>query len=141
MADDSKSRLAHLRSILPKEQVAAFDERYTEYLKELEQNEAQMEILYNIDYNKCAEAITFEQLSEITFVKAQLMIDNMSMGKRVRIFTKLNYRLEHLYEGTKGYNDQGFGKSLPPKQFYTIMGKIKHMETLKQWLFGLHLEK
>jgi len=79
--------------------------------------------------------ITFEDLIKVTFNKAHVIINKMSLKKRIKMLEELDKHLLHCYEVTKQYNDQGFGKSISPEVFYKIMGKIKHLEILQNWLY------
>jgi hypothetical protein len=81
--------------------------------------------------------ITFDQLTKFTFNRAKEIISHMSLSKRINILKELDKHLLYLYQSTKQYNDQMFGKSLPPKTFLSIMGKIKHLEILQLWLYGI----
>jgi ribosomal protein L37AE/L43A len=83
------------------------------------------------------ENMTFEQLTQFTFNKAKEFIFKMSLKKRISMLKELDYKLVYLYQATKEYNDQMFGKSMPPKDFMSIMGKIKHLEILQNWLYGI----
>lgn len=87
--------------------------------------------------NHMEDNITFEALSKLTFNKAHDLIVKMSLKKRMNMLKELDHHLVHCYEVTKKYNDQGFGKSLSPEIFYNIMGKIKHLEILQTWLYGI----
>lgn len=81
--------------------------------------------------------IVFEDLIKLTFNKAHDIINKMSLRKRIKMLDSLDKHLLHCYDMTKEYNDQGFGKSMSPNIFYSIMGKIKHLEILQNWLYGI----
>lgn len=117
--------------------VSLLGEEYSQYENDLKKSEEELEGILNLDLDHHAEEITFEQLCSITFIKAKKIIFKMSIKKRIAVLKDLDHRLVHLYDGLKGYNDQGFGKSLSPQIFYQMMGKIKHMEILQQWLYGI----
>jgi hypothetical protein len=104
----------------------------------LKASEKELEMI--LDLNKIeewAESITFDQLTKLTFDKAHRAIGKISMKNRIKLLNELDRRLVYLYECTKGYNDIMFGKSMPPKDFFSIMGKIKHLEIIQNWLFGI----
>lgn len=87
--------------------------------------------------NHWEDNITFDSLIKLTFNKAHDIIKKMTLKKRIKMLEDIDKHLLHCYEVTKGYNDQGFGKSLSPDVFYSIMGKIKHLEILQNWLYGI----
>lgn len=87
--------------------------------------------------NHWEETITFEQLTKLTFDKAHTLINKMSLKKRITILKELDHKLLYLYESTKAYTDRMSGKSMSPKVFISIMGKIKHLEILQAWLYGI----
>lgn len=110
---------------------------FMEYEANLEKSQQELELLLNLDLDKHAEAITFDQLCVITFNKAKVVICKMTIQKRISMLKPLQNRLDHLYEGTKGYYDSMFGSPVSPKVFQQMMGKIKHMEILMSWLYGI----
>ena len=82
--------------------------------------------------------ITFDQLCKLTFNKAHETIQKVPLKKRITLLEDVDKHLVHCYEIVhKDYNDQGFGKSMSPEIYYRIMGKIKHLEILQNWLFGI----
>jgi hypothetical protein len=83
------------------------------------------------------ETITFDQLTKLTFDHAHNVINKMSIKKRIQILVQFQKHLDCLYDATKGYTDQMFGKSMPAKTFRSILGKIKHLEILQAWLYGI----
>jgi hypothetical protein len=84
-----------------------------------------------------AQYITFDDLSKLTFDKAKKVIQHISLAQRIDYLGKLDKKLLYLYESTKGYNGQGFGKSMPVKDFMHVMGCIKHLEIIQTWLYGI----
>jgi hypothetical protein len=131
----SVSRASHINF----EPLSYLSEEFIEYEQtELQQSEKEMLDLLNPEcISTLSETITFEQLSKLTFNKAHNCIIGMQIAKRIKMMEDLKFHLFHLYEATKEYNDKGFGKSMPPKDFQKIMGKIKHLEILQSWLFGI----
>jgi hypothetical protein len=115
----------------------------SEEMEEYEQSvlkESEREMLMLLDFtvsDNFTESLTFDQLSKCTFDRAHEFINKMTLPKRIHILHELDKHLLHVYETTKGYNDQGFGKSLSPNIFYSLMGKIKHLEILQSWLYGI----
>lgn len=84
-----------------------------------------------------AEELPFDDLMRLSFDTAHKVINNVSFKRRLQLLEELDYKLVHLYDATKAYNGQVFGKSMAPKVFQRIMGNIKHLEIIQNWLFGI----
>jgi len=114
-------------------------EEMKEYARALE--ESQQEVLSLFEENeatKWADIISFDELTRLSFSKAHTIIKNISFKKRLKLLSQLDYHLVCLYEETKKYKDLIAGKSeLTPKDFMRIMAKIKHLEILQSWLYGI----
>lgn len=104
----------------------------------LKESEKELLLLLNVnDSEDFVEQMSFDQLSKFTFDKAHNFINKMTLPKRIQILHELDRHLIHTYDATKEYNDKGFGKSISPNVFYSLMGKIKHLEILQSWLYGI----
>jgi len=102
--------------------------------------QSEKELLNMLDLTRIDEwaiRITFDELNRLTFNKAHEIIKKLSIAKRIKLLKELDAKLIYLYESTKQYNDQGFGKSVSPEVFQSMMGRIKHLEILQNWLFGI----
>jgi hypothetical protein len=119
--------------------ISYLDEEYRDYENQfLKESEAELTLILNLkDPKGIAGKVTFDQLIKMTFNKAHEVIQRMDLKKRITILEQLRVHIEHLYEAVKGYNDKGFGKSLSPQVFYSLMGKIKHFEIIQNWLYGI----
>lgn len=127
-----------MRNICNDPNLTNLGEEFKEYEESLKKSEQELINLLGLkDINMLSECITLEQLSKLTFNRAHDVINKMSISKRIKILNDLDYRLVHLYVATKEYNDEGFGKSMSPKDFIFIMGRIKYLEILQQWLYGI----
>jgi len=111
-----------------KEYARALEESQQEVLSLLEENEA----------TKWADIISFDELMRLSFSKAHAVIKNISFKKRLKLLSQLDHHLVCLYEETKKYKDSVAEESkLTSKDFMRIMAKIKHLEILQSWLYGI----
>ena len=97
-----------------------------------------LDALNEVELNQFIEEIAFAELIKISFNKVKGLIEKMTLKKRIKMLSELDDRLVFLYQETKGYNDALFGKAkYGPKEFQKIMGKIKHLEIIQTWLYGI----
>jgi hypothetical protein len=109
------------------------------YLSNLyEEAKQNIEEMDEATVNEYAEKINLEELIKVTFNKSKKIIESMTLKRRIKMLSELDEHLLYLYQETKGYNDALFGKArYGPKEFQKIMGKIKHLEILQNWLYGI----
>lgn len=118
--------------------ITALSEQYGDYVAGLKESEKELLAILDLrGVDKLVETINYEQLTKLTFDKAKSLIQKFSVAKRIKVLQDLDKHRVYLYDCTKAYNDQMFGKSMPVKDFMKIMGKIKHIEILQNWLFGI----
>jgi hypothetical protein len=120
-----------LDQVLSTPGISYLSDLYQEVKNELDQ-------INEVEINAMSERITLADLIKISFDKAKKVTTKMTLTKRIKLLNELDAHLVYLYHETKGYDDQGFGKSkYGPKEFMKIMGKIKHLEILQTWLYGI----
>jgi hypothetical protein len=107
------------------------------YEAQLQKSEAELNQILNLNLDKHAESITFEQVCSITFIKAKDIIFKMSVKKRIDVLKVLDYNLDHLYKMAADYGEPDVEVPITPKVYLALMGRIKHLEILMQWLYGI----
>lgn len=85
------------------------------------------------------EEITIEDLLDMPFNYAHKCINQFSLAKRIDMLDALDTRRSYLYNQASRYGaeDQRDPDMLTPKEWKIIMGKIKHLEILQGWLYGI----
>jgi hypothetical protein len=83
--------------------------------------------------------VTLEDLIKMPFNRAQACISKFSLTKRIKVLENLDTRRSYLYNQASRY---GAGNPKDPnrlsaKDWRTIMGRIKHLEILQAWLYGI----
>lgn len=86
--------------------------------------------------------MTLEELSKLPFDSAKQAIDGMSIEKRITMLNDIDTYLVHLYSAANNYcGDDTHHVSkeniLTAAEFRSLLGKIKHLEVLQQWLYGI----
>lgn len=83
--------------------------------------------------------VKLEKIMSSNFMSAKEIIDQMTIVKRIALLDEVyNYR-EFLYESISRYGMEGIPKDeqLTASDFRLLMGRIKHLEILQNWLFGI----
>lgn len=83
--------------------------------------------------------ITLDDLMKMPFDKSKKSIDKFSLAKRIQVLSELDARRSYLYSCASRY---GIGSPHNPdfvsaKDWRIIMGRIKHLEILQAWLYGI----
>lgn len=83
--------------------------------------------------------VSLEQVLTSSFQTAKDTIDKMALAKRIEMLDDLDKYRDYLYEQVNRYGAQGLSKDeqLKASEFRVIMGRIKHMEIIQNWLFGI----
>jgi len=107
----------------------------------LEIDDAELIHLQNIEnvaMDTYIEKMTFDELLKLPFYKAQEVINSFSMEKRIKILDELTTRRSYYYEQTSKFGE-GIDKDeqLSPESFRALLGKIKHIEIIQNWLYGI----
>lgn len=127
-----------MREICNTPELSYLYEVFEEYEKELKDSAQELRtIIDSTELDNVAKNITMDKLTKLSFNTAHQVIQRLNIPTRIRLLNDLDKRLLSLYTATKHYNDKMFGESMPPKDFLTIMGKIKHLEILQSWLYGI----
>lgn len=118
--------------------LSTFGEEYAEYATE--QHAEAMATLWDMDATpKHVADLTLEDLLKQPFDVAHKYINQFTMVKRINMLNKLTDYRNHLYNETGKFGAEGLPKEeqLSAKNFRSLLGKIKHLEILQNWLYGI----
>lgn len=95
-----------------------------------------------LDIQVCPERISKLTLKDITskgFAEAKRDIDLMPIEQRISILSELEEYRNALYESVSAWGDKDneLSKVMTAENFRTLLGKIKHLEILQNWLYGI----
>lgn len=95
--------------------------------------------LIELDDTEAIKRVTLEDLMRMPFGIAQKTIEQFSLAKRIEELESLETLRIYLYSQASKY---GVGKPTDPDYFPVsewkiVMGKIKHLEILQAWLYGI----
>lgn len=111
---------------------------YEQYLAE-QNKDAVEQMLNTVVTSEYIESLTLDDVLKLPFDAAHKYIAEFSMAKRIKILEDLSkYRL-HLYDQTGRYGGEGLSKDeqISASDFRLLLGKIKHLEILQNWLYGI----
>lgn len=83
--------------------------------------------------------VTLDKIMSSNFPVAKDLIDQMTIAKRIKMLDEVYTYREFLYENIGRYGMEGLSKEeqLTANEFRVLMGRIKHLEILQNWLFGI----
>lgn len=81
--------------------------------------------------------MTLSDLVKLPFDEAQRTVAKFSMEKRIAILDELTTTRNHYYEQTKRYCGVSKDQLISANDFRSLLGKIKHLEILQNWLYGI----
>lgn len=82
---------------------------------------------------------TLQSIMSANFTNAKQTIDKMTIMKRIQILEELDEYKSYLYNRAGTWGQPGIPKDeqLSANTFRAILGRIKHLEILQGWLFGI----
>lgn len=91
------------------------------------------------DDEKAIKAIKLDDLMRMPFDRAKKGIEKFSLAKRIEVLSELDVRRSYLYSSASRYGagNPGDSEPLSAKDWRTIMGRIKHLEIIQAWLYGI----
>ena len=112
-----------------------------EFNELLEMDDAELIHLQAIGGGNMSEYIedmTFDELLKLPFNEAQKAISFFSMEKRIKMLDELTTRRTYYYNQTVRFGE-GIPKDeqLSPEAFRSLLSKIKHIEIVQNWLYGI----
>ena len=107
----------------------------------LEMDDAELIHLQDIgdkDMSIYIEKMTLDDLLKLPFTEAQKAVESFSMEKRIKILDELSQRRLYYYDQTVKFGE-GVPKEeqLSPEMFRSLISKIKHIEIVQNWLYGI----
>lgn len=117
----------------------SWDEFVKEQERLVEDDKALKALLVLKKEEECVAEVSLEQVLTFSFQTAKDTIDKMTLAKRIEMLDDLDKYRDYLYEQVNRYGAQGLSKDeqLKASEFRVIMGRIKHMEIIQNWLFGI----
>lgn len=117
----------------------SWDEFVKEQARLVEDDKALKALLILKKEEESVAEVSLEQVLTSSFQTAKDTIDKMTLAKRIEMLDDLDKYRDYLYEQVNRYGAQGLNKDeqLKASEFRVIMGRIKHMEIIQNWLFGI----
>lgn len=117
----------------------SWDEFVKEQARLVEDDKALKALLILKKEEESVAEASLEQVLTSSFQTAKDTIDKMTLAKRIEMLDDLDKYRDYLYEQVNRYGAQGLSKDeqLKASEFRVIMGRIKHMEIIQNWLFGI----
>lgn len=117
----------------------SWDEFVKEQARLVEDDRALKALLILKKEEESVAEVSLEQVLTSSFQTAKDTIDKMTLAKRIEMLDDLDKYRDYLYEQVNRYGAQGLSKDeqLKASEFRVIMGRIKHMEIIQNWLFGI----
>lgn len=117
----------------------SWDEFVKEQARLVEDDKALKALLILKKEEESVAEVSLEQVLTSPFQTAKDTIDKMTLAKRIEMLDDLDKYRDYLYEQVNRYGAQGLSKDeqLKASEFRVIMGRIKHMEIIQNWLFGI----
>lgn len=104
----------------------------------IEQNEETLkQLLLQCEDSEYIRNLSFDELLKLPFDGAKKAIDSFSMEKRIKILNELSERKTFYYNQTARYCGVSKEELISATEFRSLLGKIKHMEILQNWLYGI----
>lgn len=94
-------------------------------------------LLELVDDNDYVKNMKFDELVKLPFEEAQKTIERMEMAKRIAMLDELTTLRKFYYEETRRYCGVSKDELISASEFRSLLGKIKHLEILQNWLYGI----
>lgn len=95
------------------------------------------DLLLRCEDNDYIIDLTFDELNHLPFGIAKKVIFNFSMVKRLQMLDVVKIKREYLDKMISYYGMENPPIRVMPSEFSTMMSKLKHMEILLGWLYGI----
>ncbi len=106
-----------------------------EFEDALEQNTEELKkLLRKVNHEDYIQEMTFDDLIKLPFNEARNVIDRMDMAKRIFMLDELT-TLRNFYYSKEALTQDG--RELSEVEVRALIGKIKHLEILQNWLYGI----
>ena len=107
--------------------------------KLIDQDDKPKELMLIKKQEEAIEEITLERILSTNFVDAKEAIDQMTIPKRIKMLDELSKYRDQLYDGFSRYGEPGVPREeqLSAAEFRALLGRVKHLEILQNWLYGI----
>lgn len=94
-------------------------------------------LLHQCEDTEYIRNLSFDELLKLPFDGAKKAVDSFSMEKRIRMLGELDERKNFYYNQTAKYCGVSKDELISASEFRSLLGKIKHIEIIQNWLYGL----
>lgn len=95
------------------------------------------DLLNQCEDSEYIQKLTFDELLKLSFDGAKKAVDSFSMEKRIAMLNEMDTRKNYYYEQTSRFCGVSKKEEISASEFRSLLGKIKHIEILQNWLYGL----
>lgn len=97
------------------------------------------EILTIKRQEEAIEQVSLDRIMTSNFQSAKEVIDQMTLAKRIEMLEEVSTYRDYLYECIDRYGKEGLAKDeqLTASEFRILMGRLKHLEIVQNWLYGI----
>lgn len=115
-------------------------DEYVESMGKLTGEDKKLKKLINLKANEeLINGVTLEEIMTSNFTNAKATIDQMTLAKRIAVLEDLHKYRDYLYETVGNWGKEGVPKKdqMSVNDYMALMGRIKHLEILQNWLYGI----
>lgn len=113
-------------------------EEYSKLISEEDESNL-LEILNKEEMDTYLTKLTIIDLMKFPFDRALRITKQFTLAKRIALLEELNKHRSFLYSQASKYDAENLPKEegLTPREWSIVMGRIKHLEILMSWLYGI----
>lgn len=90
------------------------------------------------DSSEYIEKLTVDELLKMPFVNAQKAIKQFTIKKRIDFLDEITIIRTHYYNQLARYGEgNSKDEQISAKEFRSLLGKVKHIEIVQNWLYGI----
>lgn len=117
----------------------SWDEYMQEYQQYIGQDDKLKELMQIKKTEEMVDSVTLETIMASNFQRAKEIIDQMTIAKRIAILEDLSKYRSQLYDSFSRYGGKGIPRDeqLSATDFRMLLGRVKHLEILQNWLYGI----
>lgn len=117
----------------------SWDEYVSELSRLSKEDNKLKELICRKKTEEMIDEVTLETIITSNFMTAKNAIDQMTIAKRIALLEEAHEYRDYLYQSASRYGMEGIPKEeqLSAAHFRSILGRIKHLEILINWLYGI----
>lgn len=104
---------------------------------DLQQEQEVLDLLLRCEDGDYIIDLTFDELNKIPFTLAKKIIFKFSMVKRLQMLEAAKIKRNYLGKMISYYGMEEPPIKIMPKEYMIMMSKLKHVEILIGWLYGI----